>query len=176
MTAYYKAPEVFLGSPFYSYAVDIWSLGAVFAGMLVGRFHFFEGKNMDDVVDQWLEHLGTDEWDAFVRKYRFDIDPRWARQHTPQRRLPTSWLWYIREQNRHMISAEALDLLSRMLRFDPVERITAREALMHPYFDPAVAASTLARPPYANPYDAWEQRFARPANKPGADDAVKKNP
>jgi casein kinase II subunit alpha len=173
MTAYYKAPEVFMGSPFYSYAVDMWSLGAVFAGMIVGRFHFFEGKNMDDVADQWIEHLGTDEWDAFVRKYRFDVDPRWARRHTPQRRLPTPWLWYIREQNRHMISAEALDLLSRMLRFDPVERITAREALMHPYFDPAVAASTVARPPYANPYDAWEQRFARTANKPEPD-ALKK--
>jgi casein kinase II subunit alpha len=144
MTAYYKAPEVFMGSPFYSYAVDMWSLGAVFAGMIVGRFHFFEGKNMDDVADQWIEHLGTDEWDAFVRKYRFDVDPRWARRHTPQRRLPTPWLWYIREQNRHMISAEALDLLSRMLRFDPVERITAREALMHPYFTSEMAPARRA--------------------------------
>jgi casein kinase II subunit alpha len=158
MTIYWKAPEVFLGHAHYSYAVDIWSIGACFAGMIVGKYHFFEGQNMDQISDQWLEHLGSDEWDAFVRKYRFDIDPRWSRRHVARRRSATPWLWYIREENRHMISAEALDLAARMLRFDPAERITAREALRHPYFDPAVKASTIPRPPNADPYNAWEQK------------------
>lgn len=160
MTIYWKAPEVHLNHPHYSYPVDMWSIGACFAGMIVGRFHFFEGKEVNDIVDAWLEHLGTDEWDAFLRKYKFQIDPAWARKHTPRRRLPTPWLWYIREENRHMISAEALDLVSRMLRFDPAERITAREALRHPYFDARVAVSTMPQPANADPYLAWQQKRA----------------
>lgn len=155
MTVYWKAPEVFLGYRHYSFAVDMWSIGACFAGMIVGRYHFFEGRTGYDIAQSWIEHTGTDEWDAFIHKYQFDLMPSWSRRYTPRRRNPTPWLWYVREENRHMISAEALDLASRMLRIDPAERITAREALRHPYF-----TSELPVPaePHTDPYLAWEQK------------------
>jgi serine/threonine protein kinase len=44
MTVYWKAPEVFLGHRTTRSPVDMWSIGACFAGMIVGRYHFFDGK------------------------------------------------------------------------------------------------------------------------------------
>jgi len=40
----------------------------------------------------------------------------------------------IKPENKHLISPEALDLLSRMLVYDHTERITPKEAMQHKYF------------------------------------------
>ena len=46
------------------------------------------------------------------------------------------WKKFVADENRHLCSDEALDFLDRLLRFDPAERISAREAMEHPYFYP----------------------------------------
>lgn len=46
------------------------------------------------------------------------------------------WKTYITPQNKHKCGFDALDLLSKMLVYDKNERLTAQEALSHPYFDP----------------------------------------
>lgn len=38
------------------------------------------------------------------------------------------------ERNKYLVNAEAIDLLSKLLMYDPEKRITAKEALLHPYF------------------------------------------
>ena len=37
-------------------------------------------------------------------------------------------------ENQHLVSPEALDFLDKLLRYDHAERLTAREAMDHPYF------------------------------------------
>ena len=44
------------------------------------------------------------------------------------------WRTFETDENRHMVSREAYDLLSKMLRYDHTERITAKDAMEHPYF------------------------------------------
>jgi casein kinase II subunit alpha len=39
-------------------------------------------------------------------------------------------------QNEHLVSEEALDLLSKMLKYDHAERVTPKDAMEHPYFKP----------------------------------------
>ena len=43
---------------------------------------------------------------------------------------------FVNDDNKHMCSPEALDLLSKMLQYDKNERINCKEAMAHPYFDP----------------------------------------
>lgn len=53
------------------------------------------------------------------------------------------WEQFIHSENRHLVSPEALDLLDKLLRYDHQQRLTAKEAMEHPYFckyvdDPAL--------------------------------------
>ena len=48
------------------------------------------------------------------------------------------WRAFVTDENRHMVSREAFDLLSKMLKYDHTERITAKDAMEHPYFKDVV--------------------------------------
>ncbi len=44
------------------------------------------------------------------------------------------WERFVHSENQHLVSPEALDFLDKLLRYDHSERLTAREAMDHPYF------------------------------------------
>lgn len=44
------------------------------------------------------------------------------------------WEQFIQTENQHLVSPEALDLLDKLLRYDHQQRLTAAEAMQHPYF------------------------------------------
>lgn len=48
------------------------------------------------------------------------------------------WERFVHAENQHLVSAEAIDFLDKLLRYDHQERLTAREAMEHPYFYPIV--------------------------------------
>lgn len=54
------------------------------------------------------------------------------------------WHRFITKDNERYVSPEALDFLDRLLRYDHQERLTPREAMAHPYFEPVVAAAAAA--------------------------------
>ncbi|KAJ8303539.1 hypothetical protein KUTeg_019935 [Tegillarca granosa] len=49
------------------------------------------------------------------------------------------WERFVHSENQHLVSPEALDYLDKLLRYDHQDRLTAREAMDHPYFYPVVA-------------------------------------
>jgi casein kinase II subunit alpha len=61
------------------------------------------------------------------------------------------WSKFVTEANQKYISAEALDFLNKLLRYDHQERLTPREAMAHPYFDPVRAVCTGAVPEALSP-------------------------
>ncbi len=44
------------------------------------------------------------------------------------------WERFVHSENQHLVSQEALDFLDKLLRYDHNERLTAKEAMDHPYF------------------------------------------
>ncbi|KAJ9530012.1 hypothetical protein QJQ45_023291 [Haematococcus lacustris] len=122
VTLWYRAPEVLLGTTHYSTPVDMWSVGCIFAE-LVRKQPLFPG----DCELQQLLHifklLGTpseDNWPGVTKLRDWHEWPQWHPQDL-SRIFPT-------------LEAEGVDLLRRMLDYDPAKRISAKEALKHPYF------------------------------------------
>ncbi|KAJ8352878.1 hypothetical protein SKAU_G00243540 [Synaphobranchus kaupii] len=123
VTLWYRAPEILLGCKYYSTAVDIWSIGCIFAEMVAKR-PLFPGDSEIDQLFRIFKKLGTPDeevWPGVSRlpdyKSRF---PRWSPQDlskvTPK------------------LQPSGLELLQQLLRYDPSQRVSAKAALTHPYF------------------------------------------
>ncbi|CAL8087492.1 unnamed protein product [Calicophoron daubneyi] len=129
---HYKGPELLVDFQMYDYSLDLWSVGCVFASMIFRREPFFHGHDNYDQLVRIAKVLGTDELFAYLAKYEIKLDPRFndiLGRHTRKR-----WERFILPDNQHLVNPEALDLLDRLLRYDHAERLTAREAMEHPYF------------------------------------------
>jgi cyclin-dependent kinase 2 len=123
VTLWYRAPEILLGAKTYSTPVDIWSIGCIFVEMANHR-PLFPGESEIDELFKIFQALGTPDercwpgvrelpdWKDVFPKFR----PRALRELAPT------------------LDPLALDLLGRMLVYDPARRATARECLAHPYF------------------------------------------
>lgn len=123
VTLWYRAPEVLLGSTHYSTAVDMWSVGCIFAEM-VRRQALFPGDSEFQQLLHIFRLLGTPsekQWPGVSALRDWHVYPLWEPQNLA-RAVPS-------------LSADGVDLLSKMLKYDPSERISAKAAMDHPYFD-----------------------------------------
>lgn len=130
---FYKAPELLLGYPFYDYSVDIWALGCVFAELLFQKQPFFAGKDAYDQMVKVAKVLGTKKLNEYIEKYKINVDSglkEMVGKHTEKQ-----WDNFKNNKNEHLYSDEALDLLSSMLKYDHTQRITAKDAMNHAYFN-----------------------------------------
>ncbi|KXZ54250.1 CDKD1 protein [Gonium pectorale] len=120
---WYRAPELFFGARRYTSAVDIWAAGCIFGELLLRR-PLFDGMCDIDVLSKVFALTGTPgqegNWPA-ARELPCFL------QFTETKPLPLRQVF-------PAASGDALDLLGRMLCLDPLRRISAAEALRHPYF------------------------------------------
>ncbi|XP_021264211.1 casein kinase II subunit alpha' isoform X2 [Numida meleagris] len=120
----------------YDYSLDMWSLGCMLASMIFRKEPFFHGQDNYDQLVRIAKVLGTDELYGYLKKYHIELDPHFndiLGQHSRKR-----WENFIHSENRHLVSPEVLDLLDKLLRYDHQQRLTAKEAMEHPYFYPVV--------------------------------------
>ncbi|CAI9752902.1 unnamed protein product [Fraxinus pennsylvanica] len=131
---YFKGPELLVDLQDYDYSLDLWSLGCMFAGMIFRKEPFFYGHDNYDQLVKIAKVLGTDELNAYLNKYRLELDPHLAALVGRHSRKP--WTKFINADNQHLAVPEAIDFVDKLLRYDHQERPTAKEAMAHPYFYP----------------------------------------
>lgn len=123
-TLWYRAPEVLLGQKEYSLGVDVWAVGCIFA-------EFHERKPI---------FVGDSEIDQIFKIFQFHGTPNektWPGVHKIPEFKPT--FPRFKAANPYdffkSMKPDAIDLLLRLIALDPTKRITAIEALRHPYFN-----------------------------------------
>ncbi|KAB8345839.1 hypothetical protein FH972_022894 [Carpinus fangiana] len=126
-TRWYRAPEIMLTFKEYTKAIDVWSVGCILAEMLSGK-PLFPGKDYHHQLTLILDVLGTPTMEDY-----YGIKSRRAREYI--RSLPFKKKIPWKAMFPHT-SDLALDLLERLLAFNPAKRITVEEALKHPYLEP----------------------------------------
>lgn len=122
VTRWYRAPELLFGSKTYGLNVDLWSLGCIFAELFL-RVPFFAGDSDINQVDVIFKTLGTPnekDWKEMTTLPNFVKLPKYAR--VPLKTIFTG------------ASNDAIELLERMLVYDPEKRISSYGALKHVYF------------------------------------------
>lgn len=123
---WYRAPECILSPNTYTKAVDIWSIGCIFAELL-GRQPLFPGDNFLDQIQKIISVLGSpSESDLeFINKNNIkDFVNRLAKR--------TSQSFSIMFRSANPV---AVDLLEKMLTFSPKKRYTVEQCIAHPYFE-----------------------------------------
>ncbi|ODV85171.1 hypothetical protein CANARDRAFT_199343 [[Candida] arabinofermentans NRRL YB-2248] len=126
-TRYYRAPEIMLTWQKYDTEVDIWSAGCIFAEMIEGK-PLFPGKDHVHQFSIITELLGSPPSDV-IDTICSENTLRFV-QSLPQRSpVPLT-------ERFKGIEPDAIDVLAKMLLFDPRKRVTAEQALEHPYLSP----------------------------------------
>mmetsp|Transcript_29487 Transcript_29487/g.62627 ORF Transcript_29487/g.62627 Transcript_29487/m.62627 type:complete len:365 (-) Transcript_29487:331-1425(-) len=159
---HYKSPELLIGFTRYDYAIDMWSVGCILAGLLFRKEPFFRGKDNEDQLGKIVSVLGTRDFlgycqkcDARLTKNTRAAIGRYCSKAAEEsssssssdegsttstslldthmgRRTP--WTTFV-EGDCPVPCPEASDLLDKLLVYDHERRWTAREALNHAFFD-----------------------------------------
>ncbi|KAL6644239.1 hypothetical protein ACP70R_015847 [Stipagrostis hirtigluma subsp. patula] len=149
-TRWYRAPEL-CGSFFskYSPAIDIWSIGCIFAEILTGK-PLFPGKNVFHQLDLMTDLFGTPSLDT-VSRIRNEKARRYLSNMRKKHPVPFS-------ERFPNADPATLKLLQRLLAFDPKDRPTAEQALTDPYFE---GLAKVEGEPSCQPITKMEFEFER---------------
>ncbi|KAG0151908.1 hypothetical protein CROQUDRAFT_719537 [Cronartium quercuum f. sp. fusiforme G11] len=125
VTLWYRSPELLLGTTNYDTSIDLWSIGCIF-GELILKEPLFPGKGEIDQISKIFKLLGKPNdsiWFDFnklpnVSNLNLNSFPNYSS---------------IRSKFK-FVTENGIDLLNKLLTYDPNQRISAEDALKHPYF------------------------------------------
>jgi len=122
---YYRAPELIFGATEYTSQIDVWSTGCVIAELVLGQ-PIFPGESASDQLVEIIKILGTP-----TKNQILDMNPEYN-----EFRFPTikAYPWVKVFKNR-IVSDEYLDLVSKLLVYEPEIRLKPLKSLLHPFFD-----------------------------------------
>jgi len=124
-TRWYRAPEIMLNWMHYTAKVDVWSVGCIMAELISGRTSF-PGNDHIDQLTKIMELVGKPS-----EKFLGKISSENAKQYIMS--MPN---YERKDFNQYFPNAspDAIDLLYKLLALDPEDRLSAEQALQHPFF------------------------------------------
>jgi len=134
-TRWYRAPEILVGSDKYGIEVDMWSLGCIFGEMLCGK-PVFNGTSTLNQLEKIIDKIGMPGEETVSRlkspfaKSMIDHLPPAVGKKGSKTYEEQLQAWAATYPDA---SADAIDMMTQLMAFDPTQRLTAREGLTHPY-------------------------------------------
>ena len=129
VTLWYRPPDILLGNKIYDISCDIWSAGCIFAEMLLGH-PLFSGKNEGEQCEQIFHLIGTPDEDTF----------NWLKE-SPEWNTGINGDGFTKVTRKNFLTTFnqvddqlAIDILDKILVFDPEQRICTDDLLKHPFF------------------------------------------
>jgi len=125
VTLWYRAPEILFGSRTHSSAMDMWSAGCVLAELLQHQA-LFPARGETELFDQIINTIGSPNesiWPGFNKLPFFQM---YSLKHQPYNNLKQKFPYLTDAGHR---------LMNQMLFYNPDKRISALDALEHPYFN-----------------------------------------
>lgn len=160
VTLWYRAPDVLLGLRAYTTSIDIWLAGCIFAEMCTGK-PLFPGTANEDQLMKIFRLMGTPNernWPGVLQYAEYK----------------SNWQNFPAQDLRRIVpnlDLVGINLLLLLLQMRPEARITARQALQHPWFheitNPQIQSSI--PDPYVQqnqPYDMNHQQQSYDINHP----------
>ncbi|XP_067105591.1 mitogen-activated protein kinase 6 [Osmerus mordax] len=123
VTKWYRSPRLLLSPNNYTKAIDMWAAGCIFAEMLTGKTLFAGAHELEQMqlILESIPVLREEDRQELHSVIPVFIRSDMTQPHTPLAKiLPGA-------------SSQALDFLEKILTFNPMDRLTAEEALAHPY-------------------------------------------
>lgn len=135
VTIWYRAPELLLGAKHYTKSIDLWAIGCIFAELVTSK-PLFQGQEKERKGDD-RNPFQADQIDKIFRILGKPSKSNWNTiDFLPNWHLASSWQNYpntLKDRVRGLTNS-GYDLLSKLLEYDPTKRISAENALKHPYF------------------------------------------
>lgn len=128
VTLWYRAPDVLMGSRNYCTSIDIWSCGCILAEMIMGK-PLFPGSNDEEQLKLIFDIMGTPverTWPQVTQlaKYNPLLPPR----------APRDLKQLLQSNTDEVVDDKTVDLLKGLLQLNPDARLSAKDALNHPWF------------------------------------------
>lgn len=144
-TKLYRAPEVMLGSTDYSFPVDIWSIGCILAEMFTPQPRMLlYSTNIVEQLERYFSIFGKpsdEDLQSIVISPSLEI----LKHVTPKDKLPLTNI--LKSDRRKQQDNDLVDLITKCLMYNPAKRITAIQALSHPFFTGSSLSQLLRRIP-----------------------------
>ncbi|XP_033342853.2 cyclin-dependent kinase 5 [Megalopta genalis] len=128
VTLWYRPPDVLFGAKLYTTSIDMWSAGCIFAELANAGSPLFPGSDVEDQLKLIFKMLGTpteETWPDSTTLPDYNGYKLFPPYH------PGQGLAHVTPK----LNARGRDLLQRLLVCNPALRLSAEEAMTHPYFN-----------------------------------------
>lgn len=130
ITLWYRPPELLLGANQYSFEIDMWSAGCIIGEILASQPMFPEPEEQK-MLQKIYSVCGTFNEETWPEGFNLPYYERWG----PKERYERNLVGKYSDRNAYPnFDKWSIDLIDKLLQFDPKKRPTATEALAHPYF------------------------------------------